>query len=784
VSVIADPAPVAPAASEPSRDDGAADRWSLLSRLEQTSIATRAEDGAVLVRRAQPAGCILYGPYWHLATGRYRLSFECRAGTAPPTAQPVLGVEIIVLSRFQIGWRDVTATELRTGRQSLVFDVPPELGADGGNEARFEFRFFHLGDADLSIEAIELARLPVDDPGKPDPRVWRLIGRLRKSWLGRRDANGALSVRQGQRAGCVLYGGWPYLRLARGRYRLTVGCLAGVPRLPAQPVLGVEILGRSRWHTDDPWHRLARIPQDTGTQLVWRDFRADEMRDDKVSVDFVVPTEMGLEAGADAPFEIRLYHLGNAELTIDAVDLRASPADDSADDPGANPGDVPPARWRLLGRLRKARIGKEGPDGVTVGRNELPGRWLSGDRVPLRLREGRYRLTLDGDAGPEIGAGAAALRVELFERRRRAGWAGLLPARSVPHFAHEFTSANLSAGTATVAFEVPPPADTEAGDMCLALAIDHFGNADMTIAGIELCREPDGDGDADGTDIAGQRPAQGARASRRKKLVFIGNCQCSVLTQAFNQTESLNRIFEAKYHFVQLLPNLHEFAQRDIEECDVLLIQDVDLWNSFPLRHCIRPDTETIRFPLVRFASLWPFDAWNGPGDREAHDREAPNSTFPFLDGLLGRLRRDIPDREARFLAYRALEREGIVNYRRLHALEERRLLKIDQTYDCRIGEFTLENFRTRQVFHTTVRPNWQGFNLLLRSILKPLGISGPDPLSQTADATLKVPQVPVHPKVARDLGVKWADERTRYLAFGQELTWENYIRRYIDHYG
>jgi hypothetical protein len=88
-------------------------------------------------------------------------------------------------------------------------------------------------------------------------------------------------------------------------------------------------------------------------------------------------------------------------------------------------------------------------------------------------------------------------------------------------------------------------------------------------------------------------------------------------------------------------------------------------------------------------------------------------------------------------------------------------------------------------VFHTTVRPNWQGFNLLIRTILKAMGIKDPvDPLTQGADALLRIPQVPVHPKVAQDLGVKWADERTRYLVFGQEMTWEDYIRRYIDHYG
>jgi hypothetical protein len=158
--------------------------------------------------------------------------------------------------------------------------------------------------------------------------------------------------------------------------------------------------------------------------------------------------------------------------------------------------------------------------------------------------------------------------------------------------------------------------------------------------------------------------------------------------------------------------------------------------------------------------------------------------TFPFLDGLLARLRKDIPDKEARFASYRALDIAGIINYRRLHELEKRRLIGIDRKYGIALGEFTLENFRKRQVFHTTVRPNWQGFNLLARFILKSIGIRAGDLISQKADMAMRDPQVPVHPKVARDLGVSWADEHTRYMSHGREVTWEAYIRRYIEHYG
>jgi hypothetical protein len=270
----------------------------------------------------------------------------------------------------------------------------------------------------------------------------------------------------------------------------------------------------------------------------------------------------------------------------------------------------------------------------------------------------------------------------------------------------------------------------------------------------------------------------------RRRVVIIGNCQSETLRQGFAQIEALNSRFDVRYHFIQLPKNLHEFAARDLEACDILLIQDIRLWDEFPLRDRVRPGAEAVRFPLVRFASLWPFDAWNGPGDRLAYEREAPNLTFPYLDGLLGRLRGDIPDPEARFAAYRALELPGIINYRRLHEVEARRLAAMDRKFGFAIGAFILDNFRQRRVFHTTVRPNWEVFNLLMQFVARQVGVGGPLSIGPGVDASLRNPQIPIHPKVARDLGVRWADEATRYLNRGIEVPWERYVRSYIEHYG
>ena len=589
--------------------------WNVLPRLEKGAAGTRQPGGSLTIRRSEPAGCFLYGPYLHLRQGRYRLSFRCRCSRSRMTAQPVLGVEIIVLSRFQEQWRDFTALELKDGSGSLDFAVSVEHSLEGENEGRFEFRFFHLGNADLAITAVELEMLAPDAAPAASTSCWRLLGRLEKTWLGRREGDGSLRVWSREPAGLLLYGGWPYVRLPGGYYRLIVRARCGKERRRDRSVLGIEVIGHSRWRSQR-WQRLlARQPETDGVPLMRREFTAGELRAGVLTLDVSVPTEFSLEAGADAPFDVRLYHNGNAGLVVESVDL------------------------------------------IRLAPKTLPAASIL--EAPVRLR-------------------------------------------------------------------------------------------------------PTG----------------------RHKVVIIGNCQSETLRQGFSRIEALNRRFDVKYHFIQLPKNLHEFAERDLETCDILLIQDIRLWDEFPLRDCVRPTAEVARFPLVRFASLWPFDAWNGPGDNEAYDREAPNLTFPYLDGLLGRMRRDIPDKEARFRAYEALEFPGVVNYRRLHELEIRRLSAMDKKFDFAIGSFILENFQTRRVFHTTVRPNWEVFNLLMQFVAKSVGVTEPISLGEGIDASLCHPQVPIHPRVARELGVRWVHEGTRYLNRGIEVTWETYVRSYIEHYG
>src|ERR1700757_2812589 len=147
--------------------------WHVLGRLEKTAIGTRGSGGVTSVRRREPAGCILFGPYWQLRAGPYRRSFCGRPGKPRLPGEPVLGVEVIAMNRVQLAWRDLTAAELQGETDSLDFTVPPILGLGAGDEARLEFRFFHLGNADLTISAVDLHSVQIGESRASPAGGWR-----------------------------------------------------------------------------------------------------------------------------------------------------------------------------------------------------------------------------------------------------------------------------------------------------------------------------------------------------------------------------------------------------------------------------------------------------------------------------------------------------------------------------------------------------------------------------------------------------------------------------------
>jgi hypothetical protein len=411
-----------------------------------------------------------------------------------------------------------------------------------------------------------------------------------------------------------------------------------------------------------------------------------------------------------------------------------------------------------------------------------------GIRPRLILGVGSYRLTFDlhGD-GARVPSGplldVEVVTISNWHPPRWLDWV----ARSLRwrrrsvlgHIAtYQVSSEQLNEGRGTYDFEIPADSTYDGDHAWVDLRFYRRTKARLEIEQANIASLP-----AHEVPLASTAAPCMSRQSRRTKLVIFGTCQAQMLARIF-MTE-LGRSFRTSYQPACLPHRAAEQCVREIEDADILLVEDVSAWDNYPLRERVRDTTRLVRFPSLRLASLWPFDHQNGPDDPQATRLDWPQKTFDHLDGLLARLRKEIPDQEERFAKYASLQAELIAPPLRLHKFETRRLLAMDRRFQTGIGQYITEHFQHRQLFHTTSHPAGEIFALLVqyvtkvldlkKTIYKPGGI---------CDFYFGTAQVPVHPMVARMLGVEWAHERTLYRYRSEQITWEAYVRRYISHYG
>ncbi|WP_137129506.1 WcbI family polysaccharide biosynthesis putative acetyltransferase [Rhizobium sp. FY34] len=553
---------------------------------------------------------------------------------------------------------------------------------------------------------------------------------------GRRNADGTVSCLHLPPFRSMMFG--PFLRLKAGRYYLEIEAVPGTPLQRGQPIFGVEVIAQNR---------ILRG---------WRDFTPAELTERPQRIYFDVPFHLGIEGGADVPFEFRFTSFGTSAFKVVRLVLVHTP--------GAPVPEVPAMQWRLLGRLRLFPLsGGVVISPLSVGFLKFGRPWAS-LYLPAGLCKVELGLTL----------------LKLKDPVRETLEIRVVTQEGMSVCSEVFNGKDLLGGNASLLFEMPADISYDAGSPHrLHVEVRQFGNATLRIEKLNIHR-------VDALATEPTRPISRPSlkiAGNKKRIIIFGNCQGGILANVLRHHSAFSGQFLVKHHSMELPANLHEQGKRDLEQCDILLVQDIREWEQYPLRDYVPETVKQLRYPCVRFASPWPFDAFNGPDDRFARNKDYPNFEFTYFDGLLGRLRNEIPDQEMRFEAYRSLSLKGSIDPKRLHVFEEKRLQAMDEKFDIGIGAFILDNFRKHPVFYTTAHPNGPILRMLLKYIARELGVQRFIWPTRRLDA-LRNLQIPVHPLVAHKLELKWANETTLYRLQGKKVTWEDYVRKYISYYG
>jgi hypothetical protein len=277
------------------------------------------------------------------------------------------------------------------------------------------------------------------------------------------------------------------------------------------------------------------------------------------------------------------------------------------------------------------------------------------------------------------------------------------------------------------------------------------------------------------------------------RLILYGSCQVQQLARIFAASAEVRARFDVRVHWVGDQARLgHEWA-KEIAEADVLMVQDVPERSAFDHGYWEQARGQVVTFPFLTLSALWPFDTAHGEADPVVAAAHAAGRglKFQFQDKLLGQLRIHVPDKEARYVAYRSLSSRASEEIDRMigsldppaHLARNCAALhRRDAAHGLSIGETIGSLCRSMPVFHSVSHPTLPIMHRLAGELLGKVGVSlEPDLVLSDGFAPL---QVPVHPIVAHLLGLGWALERTHWNIHGDSLSFEQYYRHYIDVFG
>ncbi|MEA1649029.1 WcbI family polysaccharide biosynthesis putative acetyltransferase [Nitrospirillum sp. BR 11164] len=270
-------------------------------------------------------------------------------------------------------------------------------------------------------------------------------------------------------------------------------------------------------------------------------------------------------------------------------------------------------------------------------------------------------------------------------------------------------------------------------------------------------------------------------------LIVYGNCQAGVFFYALKAFPEVAGQWDlvTMRNFVHPVEGHDKLPDDEVTRCSLLLEQGSPKGDSaFPYRDRLPADCRTIRFPPLDTNLLWPFnfvDTRNKP-----EPPEFPFGRYPYGDRIVVELLREGLSGDALWDAYQTRSVERMPNLERLIDLETTRLDERDARCDITMRPVIEEHFRTRRLFLTPNHPAWfllgNLYGLLIEAILgdgvdrREACLNHFERWQPWSNETL-----PIHPEVARRLGLNWYDAQEKVSFSGRELTFEEYMMRYIN---
>jgi hypothetical protein len=266
------------------------------------------------------------------------------------------------------------------------------------------------------------------------------------------------------------------------------------------------------------------------------------------------------------------------------------------------------------------------------------------------------------------------------------------------------------------------------------------------------------------------------------QVVIVGGCAAQAIKRGLSSSADAS----ARYQFAELpvhLVDLNDKTSLELISRASHIFAQLGGGTDLALIEAHAPSgCRIFTYPDVVLRSLWPFDSDYGYADEVAQARTAP--AIRHFDGALARLRKIEPDKKKRIQRYRDLDFPW-AGYVRIVAIAQQRFLeKTDTLSACKMGGFVSRALRERQLFYNATHPSAAYFQELCTYCWGCLELPGAPGALKGIDSWRDW-SVPVHPGIARHLGVRWASESTRYYyrTMG-EMTWDAWVEQYVEMFG
>lgn len=282
-----------------------------------------------------------------------------------------------------------------------------------------------------------------------------------------------------------------------------------------------------------------------------------------------------------------------------------------------------------------------------------------------------------------------------------------------------------------------------------------------------------------------------SRASKRvgkPVLIFFGNCQAEVMAghlKAFYPP--LSDAYEIVYVPSYSKPGVTDNTLPSPEELAscAFLIEQRTPHVRFP-EYARISNARIVTFPSLDLNVLWPLHA---PEPRNAPRPSLPHGPNPYGDRIINKIVKEGLSGEKGWAAYVSQSEAAISNVSRLLEIERQRWELMERDLSVTMSDVIFGTFTERRIYSTYNHPSIGIISELATRILVRAGLvdgASEDEIRSRMNALFVAPfgeelQAPVHPKVARELGLSWWTQDLIYNWHGKRLKYETFIRRQID---